>query len=678
MDDECPAPDLDFRALGDGTEVEVSTSEESLVEDEAAPGMSENSSGKKKKCKIFGLTTDCFTDEGELIARRKKRDESQMEENTTTDTTDTNGDEEEGVTRRRIKKMMKKRGQPAAKSPRQMRRYIFTETESDRSTDNEEMDSAPPEDVETSGKKRTREYIDEQGDKGEEKRRKSIIESSENENEEDVPSEAEQQERRKKEKGKLNSSEEENEEEKDLPPAEKEDGSKEDIEEKDQAPEEQQEDEFVQSQFKTIKDEKGRDHVAFKRTGPGVIVMASSQLSASTCQNHMEDLNVIFKILPEAKKKIVFLCVDDGDDWSLRNVTTLHSLGRFLEQQDLFMIGLVKYAPKASRNNAVERVWAPVTKKVAGCILDPENQILHQDVSMTAKPQERINIPFYKGCQNTVAEMLESFQFDGHQWKIGTVDPETQNITVDGIEHIPEFSDQEELRTFYGKTLSKKINTTFTGKEADIRKKAKYYAAHMDLRSHGLFIQRCQDRDCGPCQDYLQKNPLPKDFIQNLNLPTKKDNNANFFVPEDDPGGKDSFKTFLDAESELLNSRMDGEEKKYVPDAELPLQPKSRCQDGCLAVFKDKAPHDRHNNLMHDKNAIGKNLKQRTCRECGMVCASYHYLRRHKAEKHPQLGRGRGGATARGATGGGEMGAGRGAGTSRSTKRRRQDEEGDR
>ena len=392
---------------------------------------------------------------------------------------------------------------------------------------------------------------------------------------------------------------------------------------------------FVTTTPKFQIDEKGRNHIHFNRTGPGTIVLASSQFSSSSMQNHMEDLGVIFKTDPEAKKRIVFLATDDGDDYSTRNVTTLHSLGRFWEKEQLFMIGLVKYAPRSSRYNPIERVWAPVTKRLANTILDPEGKVLNEGGRSSKKPHEKINIPFYKDCQQTISEMLSDFAFDGFPWKIAQVDPETQMIQIDGKEYKPDFDDQENLRKFYGKTLSKKVNTNFTGEEKEYLNSAKYYSSHADVRSHAIFLQRCTDKKCKPCQRYYSNNPLPKDFIKNLKLPTKE-NGALFLVPENHSNGDGSFKTYLEASSEIESARSQGLEKKYKPDSELPLPPKSRCTLGCLAVFKDKAPHTRHDNLMHDKSEE-RNLLERSCTACGEVLPSRYYLRLHQKSHHPEL-----------------------------------------
>ena len=115
-------------------------------------------------------------------------------------------------------------------------------------------------------------------------------------------------------------------------------------------------------------------------------------------------------------------------------------------------------------------------------------------------------------------------------------------------------------------------------------------------------------------------------------------------VPEMDPTQENSYKTYLSATQELAESRQEGILKKYSPDAELPLQPLSRCEVGeCMTVFKAKAQQERHNNLMH-KASDQRLAKQKTCKVCGEVLPSQHYLNLHMKEVHkhvPSAKRGR-------------------------------------
>ena len=138
---------------------------------------------------------------------------------------------------------------------------------------------------------------------------------------------------------------------------------------------------FFETQYNLVKDKYERDHVAYSRTGPGYIMLASSQCSPSTTQAHCEDIHIILKENPQFKKPVLQLITDGGkktmfcsakeqnstycvsilgDDYSLRNVTCVHSFGRMWVREELEVLICVKFAPKASRFNPIERTCSKV------------------------------------------------------------------------------------------------------------------------------------------------------------------------------------------------------------------------------------------------------------------------------------------------------------------------------
>ena len=60
------------------------------------------------------------------------------------------------------------------------------------------------------------------------------------------------------------------------------------------------------------KDEVGRIHFSCPRSGPGHMFLASSQLSPSTAQEHVNDMRNIFEANPSYRKPILVVITDDG------------------------------------------------------------------------------------------------------------------------------------------------------------------------------------------------------------------------------------------------------------------------------------------------------------------------------------------------------------------------------
>lgn len=232
----------------------------------------------------------------------------------------------------------------------------------------------------------------------------------------------------------------------------------------------------------------------------------------------------------------------------------------------------------------IERAWGPVSKKFSNYILDPEEQIILKDVPASAKPSEKINKPFLRKCQDEVLAIMENFEFDGHKWSSGKVDPDTQNIEFDG-EDWEVNNDQELLHEFHVKNLSKKNRMQWCQEHKVLYDEIKYVESHADIRKHSLFISRCFKRNCKPCVAYHRANPLPggRDFPRLIGLPDRERNGALAGVNTPDPENEGHYKTFLQELEDLQKNQ----DSKILPDSDLTDGPKSRCEVIITVQIKD-------------------------------------------------------------------------------------------
>ena len=305
--------------------------------------------------------------------------------------------------------------------------------------------------------------------------------------------------------------------------------------------------EFRSTEKPTMKDSKGNEHIKFSRTGPGFVFLASSQLSPSTCQAHCEDFKTIMAKHPEYLKPVLMILSDDGDDYSQRNTTTVHSFGRLWEDLNLEALYLIKYAPAASRFNPIERAWSSMTKLLSNVILDPLSRIIKKGASTKAKPSEKIDKEVLREYQEDLRGILKDFEYDSYPWEIGTVDPETQKRELNGFMRNPEHTDQEELRQFYLKKHSIKNRPSFLKEnEKKLYASAKYYNKHVEICNHMISFQRCLDKNCSGCVRKHKKYPVPENFFEKLALPTKENNGTHFYVPEKKEENPDHYKTYLE------------------------------------------------------------------------------------------------------------------------------------
>ena len=300
---------------------------------------------------------------------------------------------------------------------------------------------------------------------------------------------------------------------------------------------------------------------------------------------------------------------------------------------------MVKYAPKASKFNPVERGWSPLTFKVSNVILDPEQKIIKQGCSSTTPAAERIDQAFFKECRGVIKEIFTGYEFDQYAWKFGCVDPETQKVDLDGVVWDPQYSDQKDLQNFYHKKHSTRNRPCFTSeKEREYFKFSKYLQQHVEVCNHSISFQRCDSKKCGPCVKKHSEFPVPKEFFKNLGLPTLKANNTQFFVPEHQDENSNHFKTYLKMKEILQNDPS----HQFSRDSDLVEKGHSECTEGCSISFKSEASHDRHNRLFHFKekkkglekpgegDAEQTSLKWKKCPICGELFETLWYLKVHK------------------------------------------------
>ena len=343
--------------------------------------------------------------------------------------------------------------------------------------------------------------------------------------------------------------------------------------------------EFQSKEKPTMKDSRGNEHITFSRTGPGFVFLASSQLSPSTCQAHCEDIKTIMAKNPQYLKPVLMIISDDGDDYSQRNTTTVHSFGRLWEDLNLEALYLIKYAPASSRFNPIERAWSSMTKLLSNVILDPLSRIIKKGGSTKAKPSEKIDKDVLREYQEDLLGILKDFEYDSYPWEFGTVDPETQERNLKGFMRTPEHTDQEQLRQFFLKKQSIKNRPSFLlESEKNIFSAAKYYKSHVEICNHGISFQRCLDKKCLKCVKKHKKYPVPENFFEQLGLPTKEKNGTHFYVPEKQEDNPDHYKTFLEMQQMLKENP----KKKFIRDSDLENKGHSICTNGCLITFKSQ------------------------------------------------------------------------------------------
>lgn len=102
---------------------------------------------------------------------------------------------------------------------------------------------------------------------------------------------------------------------------------------------------------------------------PAVSKLRAMKSDTSTAQTPENDLLPILNVQVKDGRKIAFIKVDNGPDWSLLNVTNKLYFTRLWKDSRLDILGIVSYAAQWSAYNNIEHLWSPMSKKLASVIL---------------------------------------------------------------------------------------------------------------------------------------------------------------------------------------------------------------------------------------------------------------------------------------------------------------------
>lgn len=230
-------------------------------------------------------------------------------------------------------------------------------------------------------------------------------------------------------------------------------------------------------------------------------------------------------------------------------------------------------------------------------------------------------------------------------WRNVVVKPNSDSVDIDKKQIENDFySDIDKVRLFYNKKTTKKSMSSLSTEDESFLKEYNFFIDHADFRKHAIYFARCPSFNaCDSCQDYYDSTDLPVNFEEKMGLPNKKNNNALFFEPEEDPSNPGHFKTFLQQRKEFIEDKL----QKIKPDSNITDGPVEQCSLGCNLTFRSKAGAEKHYMLQHRKgmsNDTQTSNKQKRClfQGCNLVFPSIHYLRKHQTEMSHQNTKNRG------------------------------------
>lgn len=109
-----------------------------------------------------------------------------------------------------------------------------------------------------------------------------------------------------------------------------------------------------------------RERVKWPRTGEVHIALLAARFSKTTSSTHAKNVRDFLKdeMLPCGRRVAIFL-TDGGPDWSGKSLLNIYNFGKLWMDLKLDALILIRYAPRHSKYNPIERRWAPLTKKLS-------------------------------------------------------------------------------------------------------------------------------------------------------------------------------------------------------------------------------------------------------------------------------------------------------------------------
>ena len=157
-------------------------------------------------------------------------------------------------------------------------------------------------------------------------------------------------------------------------------------------------------------------------SGATYIAIRSAKHSGSSAFHHLVDMKRV-RELPEfdksflssqgTKKPVMIVTVDGGPDENPRYTNTIDCCIDYFNTEDLDALFVATNAPGRSAFNRVERKMAPLSKEVAGVILNHEHFGTHLDSQGNTIDAE-LELKNFEHAGKVLAEIWSALVVDGH------------------------------------------------------------------------------------------------------------------------------------------------------------------------------------------------------------------------------------------------------------------------
>lgn len=116
----------------------------------------------------------------------------------------------------------------------------------------------------------------------------------------------------------------------------------------------------------SFRDTSRRERIKWPRTGELHIALLSARFCKTTSSRHAEGIKKFLRtdLLPSGRRVLILL-TDGGPDWNGKSLLNIFNYGKLWVDLRLDALILLRYAPRHSKYNPIERRWAPLTRKLS-------------------------------------------------------------------------------------------------------------------------------------------------------------------------------------------------------------------------------------------------------------------------------------------------------------------------
>jgi len=323
---------------------------------------------------------------------------------------------------------------------------------------------------------------------------------------------------------------------------------------------------FTRTEERT-EDKLGRKKIKWPRLGQLYLQLYASRLIESTNVMHANHLLHYIK-RERAFKDIanVVAIADGGPDWSVKGIINFLSMGLLWMNLKLDTFIIQCYAPGHSRFNPIERTWSHLTNKIVTVTLP-------DDID-GVKPAYNDYEGWMKVLDNAVdvcARFWHNKEYCGIPVLVETF--KSNNPLV------PHLRRTHQLLKDFTNASAKKLAST--PEYDNLRDTYTLLVKHANRKSYQLEFVRCQDRECGHCQN------LPK-RVENEFLSLIRQFGGSCPSPQQSEVYSNHYKTFL----EMLRVRSSRDKQLSK------ITKWGTCKKGCQYMFFSDADEKRHMRLM--------------------------------------------------------------------------------